>query len=91
MPESSATIFTYTRNPDTTIQPASPFKTALRKIIPLRASVFEKSKRDLDKELQSVKRQLNSLEEQNKDLADKLTVCLEELQKQNGAFRADGR
>ena len=72
-------------------QPASPFKTALRKIIPLRASVFEKSKRDLDKELQSVKRQLNSLEEQNKDLADKLTVCLEELQKQNGAFRADGR
>ena len=54
-------------------------------------SVFEKSKRDLNKELQSVKRQLNSLEEQNKDLADKLTVCLEELQKQNGAFRADGR
>lgn len=44
----------------------------LRSIIPLRASVFEKSKRDLSREIASLK-------EQNRDLSDKLSRCMELL------------
>ena len=48
---------------------------AVRSIIPVRASVFEKSKRDLQKELDLIK-------EQNRNLEDKLAIVLEELQKE---------
>ncbi len=60
------------------------------KSFPFAQAFSKKSKRDLNKELQSVKRQLNSLEEQNKDLADKLTVCLEELQSKTVLFARTG-
>ena len=45
---------------------------AVRSVIPVRASVFEKSKRDLRKELDLIK-------EQNRNLEDKLNAVLEEI------------
>ena len=48
-------------------------KDRIRTIIPLRASVFEKSKKDLCKEI-------DTLKEQNQDLSEKLSKCLELLQ-----------
>ena len=48
-------------------------KDRIRTIIPLRASVFEKSKKDLYKEI-------DILKEQNQDLSEKLSKCLELLQ-----------
>ncbi len=52
----------------------SSLRKLIRSIIPLRASVFENSKRDLQRELDEIK-------EQNRNLSDKLTLCLEELHK----------
>ena len=47
-------------------------KKAARSVIPVRASAFEKSKRDLQKELDLIK-------EQNRNLEDKLNALLEEI------------
>lgn len=48
-------------------------KERLRSIIPLRASTFEKSRKSLYKEI-------DALKEQNRDLSEKLSKCLELLQ-----------
>lgn len=48
-------------------------KDRLRSIIPLRASTFEKSKKSLHKEI-------DALKEQNRDLSEKLSKCIELLQ-----------
>lgn len=48
-------------------------KDKLRSIVPLRASVYEKSRKHLEKEIADLK-------EQNKDLSDKLAQCIALLQ-----------
>lgn len=53
------------------------FRDRLRSVIPLRASVFEKSKHDLNKEIAELK-------EQNRDLSDKLAKCMEMLEEMRG-------
>ena len=58
----------------------SAFRKTIRSIIPLRASVFEKSKKQLLSEIKSINKELERLREENNNLSDKLSALIMEIQ-----------
>lgn len=56
-------------------------KSRIRKLIPLRASVFEKSRKELESDLASLRHEVESLAEQNRNISDKLSACIMEMNK----------
>ena len=59
-------------------------KSGIRKLIPLRASVFEKSRKELESDLASLRHEVESLAEQNRNISDKLSACIMEMDKRIG-------